>query len=338
MKNIGTISVGIKMPIIKEGDDLIPIILQSIEDSEIQLDDNDILGVTESLVARSQGNYVTSKEIQDSFKSIIQGDKIVLYEPIASRNRFSFILENIAQVYKNIYIVWQSKYDEVGNIVNSKHPFTGINYTDFYISIAKKYNSSLRIIKDLSIVFSDYMDISIDCRCHPLHSPFKYTLKDICSDKCEYGLLGSNLAGNDRLKLFPRDAQQFCRELHNTILSKYNKAVYTLVYGDGCFKDPVGGIWEFADPITCPGTMIDWNKTPCEEKIKFLIDTGQDVNKVLSEKKFSSDYNKTFHQELGTTPRRINDLVASLMDLTSGSGDKGTPVVLVKNYFNHYGD
>ena len=339
---LGTSSIGIQAPIYRGDANVLDFICNALMDSKVELDDGDIIGITESLVARSQNNYCTIDDIAKSVKTLFPNSgSVVLFEPIASRNRFSYILRGICRAFKQVYIIWQSKYDEVGNFTRGKHPFTGLNYQDLYKHIAEQEGSSLYIIYDH--VPYNCRNI-IDCRCHVNNDQYgKYTLKDIMKSPIiredrsesgfnhEYGVLGSNVAGDDRLKLFPRDGQDFVLSLQKKLNLVFHKSFSCVIFADGCFKDPVGGIWEFADPITCPGSTIPWESSPVEMKLKLLADSSKTDEEIKQEiKEFEG-------HALGTTPRRTNDLLASLMDLTAGSGDKGTPIVLVKNYFTHYG-
>ena len=337
---LGTQSIGIQAPIYKGEGNILDFICNAIQNSGVTLNDGDVLGITESLVARSQNNYCTIDDIAVSVKRLFPDSEVItLFEPIASRNRFSYILKGIARMFKQVNIIWMHPFDEVGNYIAGKHPFTGIDYRDFYTNIVASEGSHLTIYNDL--IYYQHKN-TLDCRCHVTTDKYgKYTLSDVLKTPItradhtesgfnpEYGILGSNVAGDDRLKLFPRNGQEFVTRLQNKIHTTFNKNIDCLIYGDGCFKDPVGGIWEFADPVTCPGSTISWDITPVEAKLKLLAETykEEDIKNIIQAPK----------QTLGTTPRRVNDLLASLMDLTSGSGDKGTPIVLVKNYFTHYG-
>ena len=350
-------SLGIVCPFIVEGDDITSIVVDSVIESGETIDDGDVIGITESVVARSQGNYVTADELAEEIRSKFgEHSTVMLYKPIYSRNRFSVILRAFARACDNIVIV-MPEVDEVGNVVRN-HPFTGLNYDEFYKEICKSENCVCNVVVDLYYdsrcedsflnLYKKYpnfhIDGYVDCTLHNtgfsklgLCSSWRYTplytLYDFCSDKCEWGLLGSNKVNDEKLKLFPSKggAQAVCDMVKSMIRKRLDKNVVVCVYGDGCFHDPVGNINEFADPCTMPGytdkELIE--STPNELKLKELIDNKnvEEVHKALSEngvKKASS---------MGTTPRLRRDLLASLMDLTSGSGDRATPVVLVKNYF-----
>ena len=339
MKSCGVISMGIKMPIIREGDDLKTEILNNLEISLIQ--DNDVIGITESIVARSQGNYVTLDEVADEIKRVMNNPStIILYQPIYSRNRFAMILKAIARAAKERVILYMPDYDEVGNVRNN-HPFTGIDYEKYYTEIVKAEHKECIIFPMQYTLNREELNV-IYCGLHNYNTiktafPNYYTLADFFKDKCEYGLLGSNKSTEEKLKLFPNTskAQELCDYLQKQIKLLTNKDVIVCVYGDGCFKDPVGGIWEFADPVTMPAytnkSLLD--SSPNEIKLKAVIDEGKTDDEVESLIK-NKDKNLTGQMlSQGTTPRKYRDLLASLMDLTSGSGDRGTPVILIKNYF-----
>jgi len=378
MKNIGTSVYGIRCPIINKGDNLVDIVIRAIEDSEIEIKDKDVIGITESVVARSQGNYATIDDIAGDIKKLYGPSATIgLVFPIMSRNRFSMILKGICRAASKVIIMFSypndekgnpicdiDKYDEL-NITNVpfgrnnfeevfgvyKHPFTGINYFDLYESIAKEENCEISFIVnnnpklilnytknilvcDIHTRLRTKKRIGLDCNIHDL--------TEICSDKCEYGVLGSNKATEDSLKLFPKKCINELNEIADYFFKTYGKKIEVMVYGDGCFHDPVAGIWEFADPVTSPSYTIGLEGTPNEIKLKFLADndfkdfsSGNEldfkVKEVIKNKKQETG-------AMGTTPRRYVDLLASLMDLTSGSGDKGTPIILVQGYFKNYGD
>ena len=377
MNNVCTISVGVKAPLIKEGDDIVKIVVSSVLDSTFcvssgldkmyDLQDGDIIGITESVIARSQGNYVTIDDIAKEIKRLYGEDAVIdVIEPIYSRNRFAMILKGIARGCKGVRIL-MPEYDCVGNVIRN-HPFTKMNYDEYYEEICKNEECKveirresyyLRHISHLNILYCglhdyDKMDevferlgISPNCETSKI-----YTLADVFKDKCEYGLLGSNKATEEKLKLFPRKknsvinwklskgSDTIVKEIKEKIKETTGYDVHVVVYADGCFKDPVGGIWEFADPVS----MVSYTdpeifeSTPNEIKLKAFIDDykGKDLSGHIKKEIESKDNLMGKMDSQGTTPRLIRDLVASLMDLTSGSGDKGTPIVLVKNYFNNY--
>lgn len=376
--NVGTISMGIKAPLIKEGDNIVKIVVNSVleamklyteEGDEVyELYDGDIIGITESVVARSQGNYVTIDDIAEEIKKLFGEDAVIdVIEPIYSRNRFAMILKGVARGAKKVRIL-MPPIDEVGNVIHN-HPFTKMNYDEYYREICENENCEVEIHYSPTNYLEHKEDLNLlICSLHytkeqvlselTLYLNGKinncYSLTDIFSSKCEYGLLGSNKATEEKLKLFPRKADWYwhpdgdyimgsdslVKEIQKQIKDKTGVNVHVVVYADGCFKDPVGGIWEFADPVS----MVSYTEpalfesTPNEIKLKAFIDEYQGdnlsehiKNEIASKKNLMGKMDSQ-----GTTPRLIRDLVASLMDLTSGSGDKGTPIVLVRNYFNNY--
>jgi len=381
MKNVGVISMGIRTPIIREGDNLAKIVVDSVLDAtrignkmvqpapnvkglvtvpgeyEYNINDKDVIGITESVVARSLGNYVTLDEIGLYLQSKFGAQKrYVIINPIYSRNRFSMILKAIARVASEV-IIFMPDFDEVGN-PSGVNQFTGVNMMEYYKELVNKEGSKCIIIDhvDHNVDYNgEYLipdSISIYCGLHDYEQwksdygdDTHITLADICSDKCEYGLLGSNKATEEKLKLFPtkQTAQKLVEDVQREIAHKTGKIVEVMVYGDGCFKDPVGGIWEFADPVVSPAFTSGLVGTPNEIKIKAFADdkfanlTGDELVDALKNEIKLKDINLVGNMAAeGTTPRRFTDLLGSLMDLTSGSGDKGTPVVLVQHYFENY--
>lgn len=371
--NFGVTARGIRLPIIKNGDNISSIICDNlkdiISDEGLEFNDNDIISITESLVARSFGNYVTVDDIANFIKEYYGEHATVgVLWPIYSRNRFGTILKGIARGADKVVVQLHHGKDEVGNdIVN---PWTGVNIIEYYRDIIEQENAEPVIMQAsdaysivplvsgnviISTIHSRNSDISnileyIEWNQDKYNNSKVITLADIFSVKTskhgfneEYGLLGSNKCGDELLKLFPRksDCTIVCENIKEWIKSTYNKDVHVMVYGDGCFKDPACGIWEFADPISCPyhtGNLLD--KSPNELKIKYIADNvTSDVNeikKLIQHKEEQINNNKMLSQ--GTTPRRFYDLVASLCDLVSGSGDRGCPVVWVTNYFKNYSD
>ena len=363
----GVISRGVSAPMIKEGDDLVNIVVKSVidevknveiiknpyyidgvrafkeeENVTYDINDKDIIGITESVIARAAGQYVTVDDIAtDIEKKYGKEPTIELISPIYSRNRFSMILKGIARAAK-VLIIYMPEYDEVGN-PRGVNPFTGVNIEEYYKEICTNENC------ECVIKYEKSGDVypKLDCRLHVNHMKLphrleigdetKYYLDEICDDKSpDWGLLGTNKSTEERLKLFPSKevAQKICNEVKATIKYITGKDVIVCSYGDGCLKDPVGGIWEFADPITMPAytdkELIE--STPNEIKLKAFIDEGaseEEINKLIKEKK--NLVGSMTSQ--GTTPRLYRDLLASLMDLTSGSGDRATPIVLIQNYF-----
>ena len=345
-KKYGVTSTGLIAPIIREGDPLAQIVTDTVLNAIDDVEDRDIIGITESVVARAQGNYVTIDEIATDIKKLMGNpESIILYSPIYSRNRFAMILKAFARAVKNKIIIYVTDTDEVGNVLRN-HPFTGLNYDDYYKSIVEKEGKICEIhTEDLSRT-SVNLPI-VDCRLHldENKSNNVFTLKDFCKDKCEWGLLGSNKASEEKLKLFP--SKNYSTELITTIQknikSKTGKVVEVMVYGDGCFKDPVGGIWEFADPAVSPAYTKGLEGTPNELKLKNLADekyatlNGEELNQAIKNEISQKSSNlKGNMSSQGTTPRRLTDLLGSLMDLTSGSGDKGTPIIYIKRYFQNY--
>ena len=350
---------GIDAPFIREGDDIASIVVQSVLDSGHNIDDMDVIGITESVVARAQGNYVTVEELAEEIQRVIGKKKpnLMLYSPIYSRNRFAVVLRAFARACAKIVLVMPDV-DEVGNPVKN-HPYTGLDYKKLYSSICREEKCDSWICDDLQVgkytfahwckMHNDiHLDGYVDCGLHNfgfsslgIHSWYRfhpiYTLYDFCKDKCDWGLLGSNKVNEEKLKLFPSKggAQAVCDMVKQSIKEKTEKDVVVCVYGDGGYKDPASGIWEFADSTTMPGytnkELIE--STPHELKLKALIDntdSDTDVQTALSEKRGENLKNE---KSMGTTPRLRRDLLASLMDLVTGSGDRGTCCVLVKNYF-----
>ena len=349
---------GIECPIIREGDDIVSIVLDSLDENGYHPNDADVIGITESVVARSLGKYVTIDQVAESVSQILCKNNckiqptVTVYMPIYSRNRFAMILKGIARAAYQIVFVMPNV-DEVGN-VSKNHMFTNVNYEQYYAQICKEEDCG--IYPTIYTSDSDYAlgyfhdknmdsDLIIDCRMHPtsieylrsqgVKTPY-ITLFDICSEYSEWGVLGSNKSTEERLKLFPstKDCDNICEKLKSEIWEKYGVDVIVCVYGDGCFKDPVAGIWEFADPVTMPG-YTDGGlllSTPNEIKMKALIDQNKDNNTVRKEM-MKRDTGLGKMSSMGTTPRKRRDLLASLMDLVSGSGDRATPVVVVRNYF-----
>ena len=371
-KYIGVQSIGIKLPIIREGDDLVNIVVDSVMtavrdydeyyDKYIyDIEDNDVIGITESVVARAQGNYVTIDDIVQFLNEMHITKNLILYSPIMSRNRFSMILKAFARYADFISIVLAGEYDEQGNPNFGINQFTGVDIQKYYKELCESENCHLEFITNALYHLIDkhwkgikLNETFIDCRCHPEEAD-QLTLKDIMNHpvnnnvgyNSKYGLLGSNKATEEKLKLFPETtkAQQFVEEIQQRIVEKTGKHVEVMVYGDGCFKDPVGGIWEWADPVVSPAYTKGLEGTPNEIKIKAFADDkykdlqGEELTNAIKSEIASKDKNLVRNMaSQGTTPRRYVDLLGSLMDLTSGSGDRGTPVILVKSYFKSFSD
>lgn len=338
----GVISMGIQCPIFRKGDDLKKIIIDSIY-KQTTLEDGDVIGVTESIVARAQGNYVTVDDIaKETVRLFGESPIITICNPIYSRNRFSMILKGIARAAKKIYLVMPPK-DEVGNPADV-NPWTGVNIKEYYKNICEQENCECIINPD-KIDLSHANILYCDLRPWELYGDYSITLTHYFRDKCDYGLLGSNKANEETLKLFPNtnDAINLIHSIKWEIKDRFGVDIEVMIYGDGCFKDPIGGIWEFADPVTSPAYTSGLRGSPNEIKLKAFADdkfanlSGDRLTSAIKNEIKSKDKNLVGNmQSQGTTPRRYVDLLASLMDLTSGSGDKGTPVVVVKNYFKNY--
>lgn len=389
---IGTTAHGIRLPIIKEGDDLVKIVsdcfMEVVKDENIDVKNTDIIGITESLLARAQGNYVSLDNIVEDLNSKFLSDEISLVHPILSRNRFLNILKAISMTGKKVKIYLSYPDDEVGNLLMDRyeimkkdinvykdtlteedyirllgkkylHPFTGLDYTEIYKSVFKDGQVEVLYSNNLDDIAENSKSILV-ANIHDrdfLKELFKskgveetYTLADIMSRPIgdsgyneDYGLYGSNFSSDDSLKLFPRDAKKFVNDVQAEILKRSGKKVEVLIYGDGAFKDPIGRIWELADPIVSPGFTDGLIGRPNEVKIKYLADndladlSGEEAIKAMKERIQTKDTDDaTDNTKLGTTPRQLTDLVGSLCDLMSGSGDKGTPVIYIRGYFDNY--
>lgn len=391
-RRIGTSAYGLRTPIIKQGDDLTEIIVDSLieglDEMASDLRDSDVLAITESLLARAQGNFCTVDDISADLNSKFD-DSIGVVFPITSRNRFALILKAIARTEKDVTILLKYPSDEVGNsimdlesLVDSEvnvyndrlteaeyrklvggsyhHPFTGIDYVDLYKSLAVNDNIKI-VLSNNPMDILDYTDEVLIASIHDRASikysieqkaSKVYTLADIMNKPVGdsgynevYGLYGSNLAGKDTLKLFPRECEDFVYKVQEQIHQRAGASPQVMIYGDGAFKDPVTGIWEFADPVVSPAHTSRLHGTPNEIKLKYLADSElasesrEDAAKIMKDKiKQKAENTLAEDARLGTTPRRITDLLGSLADLISGSGDKGTPVVLIKGYFDNFAD
>ena len=390
---IGTISRGVRAPIIKSGDDLSEIVTSSIleaaEDGGYEVRDRDIIAMTESIVARAQGNYASVNDIADDVKSKFGGETVGVIFPILSRNRFAICLRGIAMGVKKVVLMLSYPSDEVGNHLISldavdnkgvnpysdvldlkkyrelfgyeKHPFTGVDYVEYYESIITEAGAEAEIIfaNDPRAVLP-YTKNVLNCDIHTRARTKRlllaagaervYGMDEILSApvngsgyNASYGLLGSNKATEDSVKLFPRDCQPLVEDIQRKVLEKTGKHVEVMVYGDGAFKDPIGKIWELADPVVSPAYTAGLEGTPSELKLKYLADNdfadlkGDALKEAIKSKiqEKDSDLVGKMVSE-GTTPRRLTDLIGSLCDLTSGSGDKGTPIVYIQGYFDNY--
>lgn len=391
VRTIGTVAIGIRAPIVQEGDDVVAVIVDSVlrfvQRENFCLQDRAVIGVTESLVARAQGNYVSIQDVALDIKDKFSGDMAVVF-PILSRNRFAPILKGIARSERKIYLFLSYPADEMGNSLmdmdimdqaglnpytdvltedryrkifgdHVRHPFTGIDYVRRYKELAVNDNIVIYFANDPRVA----LDFSPEVLVANVHARERTKrilkragatvvrgLDDILTKPVngsgyspDFGLLGSNLATDNTIKLFPRDCQRIVDAVQAVLKDKTGKHVEVMIYGDGAFKDPQGKIWELADPVVSPGYTKGLEGTPHEVKLKYIADNElsrlghEQVNEAiklrLREKKTGT---VEAVESLGTTPRRLTDLLGSLCDLTSGSGDKGTPIVLVQGYFDDY--
>ena len=394
-RKVGTVSRGIRCPIIREGDNLPEIVVNSVLEAAasegFSLRDRDVISVTESIVARSQGNYATIEDIAADVKAKLGGGTIGVIFPILSRNRFAICLKGIAKGAKKIVLMLSYPSDEVGNALitwdqvdeaginpysdvltlekyrelfgENKHEFTGVDYVQYYADLIKEAGAEVEVIfANQAKTILQYTDCVLNCDIHTRARTKRILLaagaKVVCSlddilnapvngSGCNerYGLLGSNKSTEDKIKLFPRECQGMVEEIQASILEKTGKHVEVMVYGDGAFKDPQGKIWELADPVVSPAFTSGLIGTPNELKLKYLADNDfknlsgaalKDAISAAIKAKQGSLVGNMASQ--GTTPRQPTDLIGSLCDLTSGSGDKGTPVVLVQGYFDNFTD
>lgn len=392
-RNVGTVSRGIRCPIIVEGDDLRKIVVDSVllasKTDNFTLKDKDVIAVTESVVARAQGNYASIDAIASDVKEKLGGETIGVIFPIYSRNRFSILLKGIARGAKKIVLMLSYPSDEVGNALltyddldakgvnpysdvltlkqyrtlfgHRKHEFTGVDYIDYYAELIRGEGAEVEIIfANQAKTILNYTKNVLTCDIHTRKRSKRLLkeagakivlgLDDILTAPVngsgynkDYGLLGSNKATEDKVKLFPRDAKDLVINIQQDILKATNKHVEVMVYGDGAFKDPQGKIWELADPVVSPFYTDGLVGTPNELKLKYLADNdfknlkGDTLKHAISESiKHKAKNLKGTMATQGTTPRQITDLLGSLCDLTSGSGDKGTPIILVQGYFDNY--
>ena len=391
MRMVGTTSRGIRTPIIKEGDNLANIVVDSVikasKNEEFKIHDKDIICVTEAVVGISEGNYCTVDDIANDIRDKYVNGEVGIVYPILSRNRFSLILKGIARGAKKIVMLLSFPSDEVGNgildvnrlssspfnlssIITENdyneyfgdfiHPFTGINMVSFYRDLVKSEDCEIEFVfSNNPLDILKYTPYVLNCDIHTREHTKElfsktgalcYSLTDIMNKSNngsgynpKYGLLGSNKSTEERLKLFPKDGEKLILDIQKKMKELTGKNLEVMVYGDGAFKDPVGHIWELADPVVSPFYTSGLEGTPNEIKLKYVSDNkladlrGEDLIDAMKKEIRSKDNNlvgKMVTQ--GTTPRRITDLVGSLADLTSGSGDKGTPVVLIQGYFDNY--
>ena len=390
---VGTVSRGVRAPIIRSGDDIVEIVVNSVleasADDGFEIRNRDIVAITEAVVARAQGNYASVDNIAQDVKAKLGGETVGVIFPILSRNRFAICLRGIAKGAKKIVLMLSYPSDEVGNHLVSldkldekgvnpysdvldlkkyrelfgyeKHPFTGVDYVEYYEGLIRDCGADVEIIfaNDPRAVLN-YTKNVINCDIHT-RARTKRLLKAAGADKvfgldeimnapvngsgfnADYGLLGSNKATENEVKLFPRDCQPVVDAIQNKLLEKTGKLVEVMVYGDGAFKDPVGKIWELADPVVSPAYTPGLEGTPNELKLKYLADndfanlSGEELKAAIKTKIQEKDDNLVGKMASeGTTPRRLTDLIGSLCDLTSGSGDKGTPFVYIQGYFDNY--
>ena len=393
-RRVGTVSRGIRCPIIRQGDDLASIVTDSVleaaEYEGFEIRDRDVISITESIVARAQGNYASVESIAADVKAKLGGGTVGVLFPIFSRNRFAICLRGIAMGAKKIVLMLNYPSDEVGNSMitldqidasgvnpysdvltleryrelfgyDTKLEFTGVDYVEYYGDLIRSCGAEVEIIFANQIkAILPYADHIINCDIHTRARTKRILLeagaKVVCSLSDiltapvngsgyneEYGLLGSNKSTEDQIKLFPRDCKPLVLDIQAKILEKTGKHVEVMVYGDGAFKDPKGKIWELADPVVSPAFTDGLIGTPNELKLKYLADndykdlSGEALKAAISESIRQKRGNLVGNMAAqGTTPRQLTDLIGSLCDLTSGSGDKGTPVVLVQGYFDNY--
>lgn len=394
MRTVGTVARGIRAPIIRQGDNIAAIAAKAVidawEEAGIQPKDKDVVAVTESVVARAQGNYASVEQIAKDVKAKTGGETVAVAFPILSRNRFSLLLKGMAAGCKKVVLFLSYPSDEVGNGLvdwdlldeagvdpytdvltledfrakfgHIPHPFTGVDYVDFYSDIIRETGAEVEVyfgnrIQDVL----KYTDTVITCDIHTRNRSKKLLrqagakvvlgLDDIMTRSVDgsgynekYGLLGSNKATEDTVKLFPRNCDAVAEELSKILCEKSGKQIEAMVYGDGAFKDPVGKIWELADPVVSPGYTKGLVGTPNELKLKYLADndfgdlSGDELKEAISGRIKAKTGDSLVGNMVseGTTPRQLTDLIGSLCDLTSGSGDKGTPIVYIQGYFDNY--
>ncbi|MDO4463497.1 MAG: coenzyme F420-0:L-glutamate ligase [Bacillota bacterium] len=392
-RRVGTVSRGIRCPIIREGDNLVDIAVESVlgaaESEGFTLRDRDVIALTESIVARAQGNYATVQDIAADVKVKLGGGTVGVIFPILSRNRFAINLKGIAMGCKKVVLMLSYPSDEVGNALitydqldeaginpysdvlslekyralfgENKHEFTGVDYVDYYAGIIKDAGAEVEIVfANQAKTILDYTDCVINCDIHT-RARTKRILKEagakvVCGlddilnapvngsgYNTRYGLLGSNKSTEDKIKLFPNECKDLVLDIQAAILEKTGKHVEVMVYGDGAFKDPQGKIWELADPVVSPAFTDGLIGTPNELKLKYLADndfanlSGAKLKEAISNSIKSKQDNLVGNMaSQGTTPRQLTDLIGSLCDLTSGSGDKGTPIILIQGYFDNF--
>ena len=394
-RRVGTVSRGIRCPIIREGDNLVDIavtsVLEAAQSEGFSLRDRDVIALTESIVARAQGNYASVQDIADDVRAKLGGGTIGVIFPILSRNRFAICLKGIAMGAKKVVLMLSYPSDEVGNALltydqlddaginpysdvlslekyrelfgENKHEFTGVDYVQYYSDIITEAGAEIEIVfANQAKTILDYTDCIITCDIHT-RARTKRILKaagakivlgmdDILTESVngngyntKYGLLGSNKSTENKVKLFPRECQDLVEDIQAEILKVTGKHVEVMVYGDGAFKDPQGKIWELADPVVSPAFTGGLKGTPNELKLKYLADndfkdlSGAELKEAIEKSIKAKNDNLVGNMaSQGTTPRQLTDLIGSLCDLTSGSGDKGTPIILIQGYFDNLAD
>ena len=391
---LGTVSMGVRAPIIRTGDDLVKIVVDSVMEAtktdELRPRDRDVVAMTEAIVARAQGNYASIDHIAQDVKNKFGGQTVGVIFPILSRNRFAICLRGIARGCKKIVLMLSYPSDEVGNHLVDwdlldehnvdpyrdvlteeqyrkmfgyiKHPFTGVDYVEYYSDLIRQSGAEVEVIfaNDPRSILK-YTKNVLNCDIHTrartkrllknAGAEVVYGLDEIMTAPINgsgynpnYGLLGSNKATEDSVKLFPRDCQDLVEDIQKELLQRTGKHIEVMVYGDGAFKDPVGKIWELADPVVSPAYTAGLEGTPNELKLKYLADndfaelSGEALRDAIKSKIQQKDGSSLVGNMAaqGTTPRRLTDLIGSLCDLTSGSGDKGTPIVYIQGYFDNY--
>ena len=394
-RRVGTVSRGIRCPIIREGDNLVDIavtsVLEAAQSEGFSLRDRDVIALTESIVARAQGNYASVQDIADDVRAKLGGGTIGVIFPILSRNRFAICLKGIAMGAKKVVLMLSYPSDEVGNALltydqlddaginpysdvltlekyrelfgENKHEFTGVDYVQYYSDIITEAGAEVEIVfANQAKTILNYTDCIVTCDIHT-RARTKRLLKaagakivlgmdDILTESVngngyntKYGLLGSNKSTENKVKLFPRECQDLVEDIQAEILKATGKHVEVMVYGDGAFKDPQGKIWELADPVVSPAFTGGLKGTPNELKLKYLADndfkdlSGAELKEAIEKSIKAKDANLVGNMaSQGTTPRQLTDLIGSLCDLTSGSGDKGTPIILIQGYFDNLAD
>ena len=392
-RRIGTVSRGVRCPIIREGDNLVEIVVDSVlaaaESEGFALRNRDVIGITESIVARAQGNYASVDDIAADVKAKLGGGTVGVIFPILSRNRFAINLKGIAMGCKKVVLMLSYPSDEVGNALltydqvdeagvnpysdvlslekyrelfgEKVHEFTGVDYIQYYSDIIREAGAEVEVVfANQAKTILNYTDCVLNCDIHTRARTKRILLaggaKIVCGldeimnapidgSGCneKYGLLGSNKSTEDKIKLFPNECKDLVLDIQNKLLEKTGKLIEVMVYGDGAFKDPQGKIWELADPVVSPAFTDGLIGTPNELKLKYLADndfanlSGAELKEAISNSIKAKNDNLVGNMaSQGTTPRQLTDLIGSLCDLTSGSGDKGPPIILIQGYFDNY--